>query len=625
MNQQQITSDRQCRLSPGIARRQSQVRPAWIVFAAIGLGLGAACGKAPAPAAAHPGENHDHDLDHDQASGHGVFTLEPRDGPVAPEEWCAEHGVPEDVCTRCNPSLIDGFKKSGDWCGGHGIPESQCIPCNPEVEAYWAALRPPTQVAVRRAELSSPAGLTVERTAHPLRPMNNPLCNVEANQIRLLDASVAEKAGIAVEAARLRPMSVTIEALGEVRYDETRLARITARLPGVITEVPKSVGEAVMSGDLVAVIESAEFGAAKSAYVNARETWRLARSDLDRHHHIHDAIETLIAACAEPIGTGELRKRFELVRIGEAKSRVLGSHAQLELARSQFAREKNLLAGGITSQESFQTAQSDLFHAEANFAATIEAVDLEMEKEHLALARTMTVAEIELNAARRQLQILGVDNAQIAALDLGRVDALSRYELRSPITGRVVLHSAVVGEAVSVGDALFSVADLSSLWLFISLSESDLVSVRLGAPMLFTADGLPGRGFEGSIDWISSEVDDRTRTVRARASLDNEDGLLRPNMFGRVRVIAYGGEELLTVPASAVQTDGCCSLVFIKESDTLYRPRKVSLGATSSGFVQVVRGVADGQTVVTAGSFLLKTEILKGSIGAGCCEVHPGR
>ena len=74
-----------------------------------------------------------------------------------------------------------------------------------------------------------------------------------------------------------------------------------------------------------------------------------------------------------------------------------------------------------------------------------------------------------------------------------------------------------------------------------------------------------------------------------------------------------------------VQSDNCCNLVFVKNSDTIFRPRKVTLGVESKGYVEVMDGVAEGEQVVTTGSFLMKTEILKGSIGAGCCEVDPGR
>ena len=163
------------------------------------------------------------------------------------------------------------------------------------------------------------------------------------------------------------------------------------------------------------------------------------------------------------------------------------------------------------------------------------------------------------------------------------------------------------------------------MWLMMDVYERDLMQVRTGLPVLFTVDGLPGHSFEGRVAWVSSTVDDRTRTVKVRADLPNDRGLLRANMFGLARIIVHDDAEVLSVPVEAVQTDGCCQLVFVQKEDTLFEPRKVTLGASAGGHVEILDGLALGEEVVTAGSFLMKTEILKSNIGAGCCEVDPGR
>ena len=163
------------------------------------------------------------------------------------------------------------------------------------------------------------------------------------------------------------------------------------------------------------------------------------------------------------------------------------------------------------------------------------------------------------------------------------------------------------------------------MWLLAHVYARDLLLLREGVPVLFTVDGLPGVSFEGRVNWISSQVDERTRTVRVRADLPNEDGLLRANMFGRARLVVGSDSNALSVPSGAVQTDGCCQLVFVREDEAVFAPRKVKLGAAANGYVEVLEGLEEGELVATTGSFLMKTEILKGNIGAGCCEVDPGR
>ena len=129
----------------------------------------------------------------------------------------------------------------------------------------------------------------------------------------------------------------------------------------------------------------------------------------------------------------------------------------------------------------------------------------------------------------------------------------------------------------------------------------------------------------GRVTWVSSHVDRRTRTLKVRAEFINANGLLRAGMFAKAIVTIRKPEPVLLIPKEAVQWDGCCNVVFIRRSDVLFEPRKVLLDyETETAFV-AAEGVREGDTVVTTGSFLLKTEILKGSIGAGCCPVDPDK
>jgi multidrug efflux pump subunit AcrA (membrane-fusion protein) len=142
---------------------------------------------------------------------------------------------------------------------------------------------------------------------------------------------------------------------------------------------------------------------------------------------------------------------------------------------------------------------------------------------------------------------------------------------------------------------------------------------------LFAPDGLPGASVEGTVNWVSTEVDGQTRTVKVRAGVDKAAGVLRDGMYGQARVLVLDSEERASVPESAIQSDGCCQLVFVRQAEDLFVPRKVVLGARANGYVAVEKGVALGEVVAVTGAFLLKTEILKSNIGAGCCEVDPGR
>jgi RND family efflux transporter MFP subunit len=351
----------------------------------------------------------------------------------------------------------------------------------------------------------------------------------------------------------------------------------------------------------------------------------LARTDLERIRAIAEGALRMLELCTAEAVPADVRAALKDAPVGDSKAKLLRAHAALQLARIEEARERRLLNDNVGVQRGYDQAAAELAAAEAEFVAQREEIAFEADRSRLAAERAVAVAQAALDSAGRALQILGLSEAEIASLGEQDGERLSRYELRSPVAGRVVERQVSPGESATESDALFLLADTSRMWLLADVYESDLALLREGTRLLFTVDGMPGASFEGRLSWISSRVDDRTRTVRVRADLPNREGLLRARMFGQARLLVGEPGEVVSVPAGAVQTDGCCQLVFVQTAEALFTPRKVALGASANGFVEILRGLAEGERVAGTGSFLLKTEILKSNIGAGCCEVDPGR
>jgi cobalt-zinc-cadmium efflux system membrane fusion protein len=548
--------------------------------------------------------------------------------------WCTGHSVPESVCTRCDDSLVEKFKAAGDWCGEHGLPESQCVKCHPEVKAKWEAINPankggdaraPSTEKLASVDGGSQSGMTLEPSGRLVTGANDPLCPVDQLRVRLRDAAMMDRAGIRTEPAAPRRINAVVEAPGEVEFDATRVTRVTPRIGGTVLEVPATLGAQVSRGDLLAVIDSPALGEAKSRWIELREGFLLAESDAQRARAIHSAAMRMLDLVQADASADDVRRQAGELAVGEAKGRLLRAHAELVLARAVEVRETRLSETGIGSGQSLEAARSELAAAEAEFHAAHEEIAFTVERERIAAERALTVARSALDAAERRLHLLGVDQAAIAALGSESHEKLSRYELRSPAEGTVVERGIVVGEAVSESDAAFLVADLASMWIEMDAREADLPVLRVGLPVIFTVDGLPGRSFEGKVAWIGMQVDDRTRAVPVRADVPNVDGLLRAKMFGRGRIVLGGDDDAVSVPVDAVQTDGCCQLLFVQHDGYVFEPRKVVLGREANGYVEITNGLRAGEAVATSGSFLMKTEILKGNIGAGCCDVDPGR
>jgi len=291
--------------------------------------------------------------------------------------------------------------------------------------------------------------------------------------------------------------------------------------------------------------------------------------------------------------TGESLAVVDSVEVGGAKAEVLQAVERLNLWTATVAQERSLVAQGVGTQ-----------------------------REMLAAETRLAESRIELSKARQRLRTLGLTAAAVEQAEKTG-DTSSLLDLVSPLAGIVVERAAVVGEAVPQGAALLSVADTSTMWAVVDLMESDTAGVRVGQGVVVTLDGLPGRGFAGTLTWLSTQIDPKTRTIKARAEVANPDGLLRAHMFGRAEIHTRRGEQATMVPKEAVQWEGCCNIVFVDagEEGAAYRPVKVHLGYETPTHYEVLSGLSGGERIVTQGSYLLKTEILKGSIGAGCCEV----
>ncbi len=206
-------------------------------------------------------------------------------------------------------------------------------------------------------------------------------------------------------------------------------------------------------------------------------------------------------------------------------------------------------------------------------------------------------------------------------LDKGTVT--NEFVLRAPSTGVIAKRIAQVGELLEDGQALAILTDPTSLWIEAQLTEDQIKNVYVGQDLLFASDDGALNRVKGSIIWVSPYLDSHTRTGIVRARVANQAHNLRAGEFGQVTIINTHDSHAILVPKDAVQWEGCCNVVFVRESLDRFRPRKVELADGPGSYYQVTKGLLQGEEVVIDGSFLLKTELKKTSIGAGCCDVGP--
>ena len=224
-------------------------------------------------------------------------------------------------------------------------------------------------------------------------------------------------------------------------------------------------------------------------------------------------------------------------------------------------------------------------------------------------------AQSLLTAATQKLKLLGLNDSEIAQLG-ERNSPFPLQHIHSPIAGTVIEHKLGVGDALQPGQVLYTVAALDTLWANVALSETQLGKVRVGQRVKFSVEAYPNERFSGRILSIGGVVQEDSRTVSARASVQNRGGKLKPGMFARARIEAASTRSALAVPEEAVLLLQGKPTVFKREGAQLHA-EAIEVGDVRNGWREVLRGLNAGDEIAVKNAYLLKSLILKSQMGEG--------
>lgn len=295
----------------------------------------------------------------------------------------------------------------------------------------------------------------------------------------------------------------------------------------------------------------------------------------------------------DAVRRGDILAILESPEIAELQAGLLKSYAAYQVEQKEFERHKELKNRNLISDQDF-------------------------EREEALAEQALT----DLNSYRGLLISAGMNEDDIDLI-IEAKSVSNRFPLRAQASGVVVQRIAQLGELMEAGRAFAMIADPQHMWIEARLTEQQIRQVKVGQALTFTSDGFGLNQAGAKIIWVSRYIDPHTRTGIVRAEVIDPNAELHAGEFGVARISQYGEEQVMLVPKDAVQWEGCCNVVFVKESDSRYRPYKVKLVSSSGDYYQASDGVNPGDEVVVDGAFLLKTELKKSSLGAGCCGLDP--
>ncbi len=267
-----------------------------------------------------------------------------------------------------------------------------------------------------------------------------------------------------------------------------------------------------------------------------------------------------------------------------AMSTLNTARSKLNLAQIVEKRANDLYAGKAVPLKDWQQAQADLTTAQNDLRA----------------------AETALEAAHNRLRILGRTEEQISTFQQTR-QISAETPIPSPIGGTVVQRKVGPGQFISSGssDPVFVIGDLSTVWLTAFVRESEAADVRIGQDISFGVLALPGRVFKAKIDYVAAAIDPGTRRLLVRATIDNKEGLFKPEMFANVTIYAGQDHKSVGVPKQALIYEGEHVRLWVAHDDKSIELREIQPGLTNGDLVEVRSNLKAGEKVVTKGSLFI--------------------
>jgi cobalt-zinc-cadmium efflux system membrane fusion protein len=464
-----------------------------------------------------------------------------------------------------------------DWCNDHLVQESKCVECKtdllPKATAFGfcnehgvaeCVIHHP-ELAQLNAKAKLPQYNTVAAINIIARRENNSVDSLHSKRVQFATTDSVTKSGIEVDVVNESPITEMITTNGELVFDPNRVAMLSSKVPGTVALVLKNIGDKVKNGDILALIDASQ--------------------------------------------------------VGQLKSELLKNIVQIRSQKDNVLRLTPLAATNTVTKRDLIDAETLLQEAEVALLSTQQFLA------NLGFVLPEINDSDDPKTLVTKLKFLGIPNEIVAKLP-PIAQSGNLLPIFAPFDGEVVLSDIVLGTVVDTTKPLFTVSDPSKMWIMLNVRQEAAQYIKEGLPVRFSSDNGEQKT-QGIISWISPSVDVKSRTLKVRAEVENKDGRLRDKTFGIGNIVLREEPKALVVPQEAIQSTADSQYIFIRDKNyfqpdapKIFHVRQVRLGAKNGRNIEILAGALSGEVVVTKGSNVLLSHLLRSNLGEGCCAEH---
>jgi multidrug efflux pump subunit AcrA (membrane-fusion protein) len=469
--------------------------------------------------------------------------------------------------------------------------------------------------------------------------------------------------GLTVVPAELGVATDVVEAPGQIVPDETKFAYITPRAGGIVRTIAARVGQSVEAGTLLAMIDSPEVAKARFELYTCLQELEIARTQEQWQKKTYDNTQELVERLRQKDEPEAIQQRFQDRPLGGNREQLMTAYANYRLQSITMKRNDELIKQGVITPKQFQQVRADYETAQATYQGLMDQMEYNNKLAYVRAQQTLQRAKTALRVAREQLRVLGVPpdgtepeikdgkvvgvrpdgtlpvetggtaeavktepmmvNASSAAVTAitpvgtptdsdpkSRDLPVSTYAIWAPFEGTVLEREMIVpGVFVDTTHRIFTLADLSSVWIEVAIHESryGALSRSRDAALALSSPAYPDRKFEAEVIYTGDLVDPKSRTIKLLARAQNPERLLKPGMFVEVALRLKGSHKAPLIPEAALLTESDHAIVFVQKGPEQFERRRVVAGASDGDKVAILRGLEPGEKVVVEGGFKLKS------------------